>query len=76
MTSLDKLFQEVRRLSPAEQLRLIKVLCEELRAHLPTRVIALEGRWESLPFDEVGMDEALEELHRRSWQHLEEELRE
>ncbi len=75
MMVLDKLLQEARQLSPTEQLRLISALCQELHAHLPPRVVTLEGRWANLPFDEQGMDETLQELHRRSWHHLLEEER-
>jgi hypothetical protein len=70
----DKLLQEIRQLSPAEQIRLMSVLCEELRAHFIPQIVSLEGRWEDLPFDEEDMERALQELHHRSWRHLEEEF--
>jgi len=73
MSPLNKLLQQARRLSAEEQLRLISTLCEELRVQLHPQVVRLEGRWADLPFDEAGMGDALKELHRQSWQHLEEE---
>lgn len=76
VTTLGKLLQEARQLSPAEQLRLISALCDELRVSFPVQVIALEGRWADLPFNEAGMEEDLKALHCQSWQHLEKETRE
>ncbi len=76
MSSWYKLLQQARQLPPQEQLRLISSLCEELRTHWHPQVVCLEGRWADLPFDEAGMDDALDQLHHQSWQHLEEEARE
>jgi|GEM_PF-3212757 len=74
MATLDKVLQEARELAPSEQLRLIRALCEELSFNLAPQVISLEGRWAELPFDEEEIDKVLQELHRLSWQHLEEEV--
>jgi hypothetical protein len=73
MNTVAKLLKEAQALPAQDQLRLISSLCEQLRAHLRPQTVALGGRWAGLPFDETGMDETLRQLHKQSWQHLEEE---
>ncbi len=73
MSTLEKLLHQAQALAPEDQLRLITLLCEGLRTKLHPQVVPLEGRWADLPFDEEGIDRAIEELRRRSWEHLEAE---